>query len=667
MNRKQCLKFGMAFLVLVEITFAQSVVTITANKMRACVGKTVTFTQTVTPPTPSGGILFFPSNSLPNPNGTDLGSLYLFSITGLSTFPYIYTLAGTYFPTAAYNSTITQSLEPKVGSKLEIIDTLPLSQSNVSDNSITAFGCSGLIGKVNINENYYDFYEIHWGDGSITTSSGASLATHTYSGTGATNQKNVRVYGKIIQTSPTDTCGSRRPFSTNIFPINSLIKPDITQIEVTDQSSSGSVALTFSSNSSQRYQIFTKPSISAGTTYSTSASDSVEFPIDTLTVYTLGGINTAASDRYCLKIRSFDGCGNTSPEDEICSTIISATADATGNTINWGSYPSSSAISYILTSNGSGVVEIISLAGTNPLPMNYKDENVRCKQTYCYKISATLPDGSRSISDTACVVGLKPSTFTGVSNFNSSFEDGGMKLTWEPATFSGIFYKLYKTNANGDTTKLDTTSAASKTLKDKSGVCYAIKIKDVCGESPLRYSCPIKLSGEKSSLIRNTLAWPSGYFNSDSIPIIDYSVEQYTESNDLIKSESVNTARTLIHEIIDTVNQKVRYRVRGTLSNGIIVYSDFVEIIQDLRLYVPTAFSPNGDGLNESFLAYGLFWTEYKLAVYNRWGQLVFSTDTKGTVWDGGTFPPGVYHVVATVKDKYGNELSWKNTLTLVR
>jgi gliding motility-associated-like protein len=54
------------------------------------------------------------------------------------------------------------------------------------------------------------------------------------------------------------------------------------------------------------------------------------------------------------------------------------------------------------------------------------------------------------------------------------------------------------------------------------------------------------------------------------------------------------------------------------------------------QIFVPTAFSPNGDGINDQFrpIGVGIKTIEY-FRVYNRWGQLVFSTTVNGNGWDG--------------------------------
>jgi gliding motility-associated-like protein len=61
-----------------------------------------------------------------------------------------------------------------------------------------------------------------------------------------------------------------------------------------------------------------------------------------------------------------------------------------------------------------------------------------------------------------------------------------------------------------------------------------------------------------------------------------------------------------------------------------------VKIIKAVEMYVPTAFSPNGDGRNELLrpTLMGVKELEF-FRVYNRWGQLLFETKTKWDGWDG--------------------------------
>jgi gliding motility-associated-like protein len=52
-------------------------------------------------------------------------------------------------------------------------------------------------------------------------------------------------------------------------------------------------------------------------------------------------------------------------------------------------------------------------------------------------------------------------------------------------------------------------------------------------------------------------------------------------------------------------------------------------------LYIPNAFSPNGDGINDWFTAIGYNVTAYSMSVYNRWGEQLFLSDEITEGWDG--------------------------------
>lgn len=88
----------------------------------------------------------------------------------------------------------------------------------------------------------------------------------------------------------------------------------------------------------------------------------------------------------------------------------------------------------------------------------------------------------------------------------------------------------------------------------------------------------------------------------------------------------------------------------------------------------PTAFSPNGDGLNDQFEVHvNCLMREYKLSIFNRWGQLVFSTVKPDKHWDGfiNGKPADVgvyfYYIEATPAILDLEKIVKKGDVTLVR
>lgn len=74
------------------------------------------------------------------------------------------------------------------------------------------------------------------------------------------------------------------------------------------------------------------------------------------------------------------------------------------------------------------------------------------------------------------------------------------------------------------------------------------------------------------------------------------------------------------------------------VSNVCDIAEDEIMIIIDdcdYGMYLPNAFTPDGDGLNEVWLPVVLNLESFRVVVYNRWGEEVWSTETEGEFWNG--------------------------------
>jgi len=72
-----------------------------------------------------------------------------------------------------------------------------------------------------------------------------------------------------------------------------------------------------------------------------------------------------------------------------------------------------------------------------------------------------------------------------------------------------------------------------------------------------------------------------------------------------------------------------------------------VTVETDFYLYVPTAFTPDGDGLNECFEINGVGFESFEIKIFDRWGGMVFTSNNLEECWDGTIngqpAPQGVY------------------------
>jgi gliding motility-associated-like protein len=89
-------------------------------------------------------------------------------------------------------------------------------------------------------------------------------------------------------------------------------------------------------------------------------------------------------------------------------------------------------------------------------------------------------------------------------------------------------------------------------------------------------------------------------------------------------------------------------------------------------IFVPTAFTPNGDGLNDTVypVSVGIKKINY-FSIYNRWGELVFTTTQDRHGWDGriaGKLQSSAVFVwMVSAIDYLGAPIFLKGTVTLIR
>jgi gliding motility-associated-like protein len=113
-----------------------------------------------------------------------------------------------------------------------------------------------------------------------------------------------------------------------------------------------------------------------------------------------------------------------------------------------------------------------------------------------------------------------------------------------------------------------------------------------------------------------------------------------------------------------------------TVDNGTCKATDSLVVIAECSsVYVPSAFTPNNDGLNDIFKAFGEELKDFELVIFNRWGEKIFETKDINIGWDGtyrgSPSPFGMYVWELEATDKFGNPflnpIQSRGTVSLVR
>jgi gliding motility-associated-like protein len=115
------------------------------------------------------------------------------------------------------------------------------------------------------------------------------------------------------------------------------------------------------------------------------------------------------------------------------------------------------------------------------------------------------------------------------------------------------------------------------------------------------------------------------------------------------------------------------YIITATTQEGCVANDTVnIKVFKGSAVYVPTGFTPNGDGRNDFLRGLYIGITKvYYFKIYNRWGQLIFSTNSLIEGWDGTIKgmkqPTGSYVWMLRAEDLAGKVYEMKGTSTLIR
>jgi gliding motility-associated-like protein len=131
---------------------------------------------------------------------------------------------------------------------------------------------------------------------------------------------------------------------------------------------------------------------------------------------------------------------------------------------------------------------------------------------------------------------------------------------------------------------------------------------------------------------------------------------------------------TIVPNPIALPQSNIEYIVQVSDVNGCFAFDSIRVRLFTVKpgLYVPNAFTPNGDNNNDFFRPIALGIKSLDLfQVYNRWGQMVYSNTDLVRGWDGtfGGRPqdPATFVWIAEATDYTGKKIKLKGTVVLIR
>ncbi len=226
-----------------------------------------------------------------------------------------------------------------------------------------------------------------------------------------------------------------------------------------------------------------------------------------------------------------------------------------------------------------------------------------------------------------------------------------LSVTWTPTTLidgsNTVLNPIIKTNVDG-TLNVRITNQYNCTLTDN----IAVKANSV----------------DANATIDQTVIYVDDQVSLGATPAGTGFTYKWTPTTDVIASTSATTKAS---PKVDT-----KYIVEVTDANGCkdtasvnvkVLTPDCAEPF----VFIPRAFSPNGDGINDKVYVRGEYLKEVEFAIYNRWGEQVFFTKSQEVGWDGthkGTaVSPDVYGYYVKGICKKGETFFAKGNITVMK
>jgi len=527
--------------------------------------------------------------------------------------------------------------------------------------------CSGQRVDVKINDNVYDQYSIDYGDGTVLTVAPLATSSHIYAGTAT---QTITVTGKFASGN---SCGVGSITTTNVTPIATLPKPDITFLEVTKEGvANGEIEVHFNASSNFDYHF----DLMTGTTsypslYATNMRPTMTNTSGAQTI-TLTGVNTL-NEFQCLRIRANDGCtpGNFI-NNEICSIrSFNVQAQNLQNQLTWTAYPDATKFSSFDLKRDGNILANNASATT----FTYIDNNVTCATEYCYQVQTFLNTTSStgaqySLSARKCMTAISTAIPTAVTNVNSSVNGSSIQVVFDaPTGFTVKKYQIFEANGN----EVSNGTSTITSFASSAGKCYYVNYVDNCNNTSTTSpnTCTVNLNATLQSDGSIALTW-SAYTGYTATGIGSYDVLLLDANGNIIKTiagGSGFSASDIPNANAGSLIYMVRINSGGT--ENIISYSNKVEISLAPVVYIPNAFTPNSDGTNDVFEVKSQFVKSMEMSIYNRWGDPVFHSTDLNKGWDGkingGDAPVDSYAYIIKIEGNLGESSTERGTISLVR
>ncbi|MEO6668468.1 MAG: gliding motility-associated C-terminal domain-containing protein, partial [Ferruginibacter sp.] len=351
---------------------------------------------------------------------------------------------------------------------------------------------------------------------------------------------------------------------------------------------------------------------------------------------------------YAFRLAVAEAGNMGSAQCRIASTSLSVNINANPSTTALNSGPVCDGTTLILTATGGSIYQWTGPGGFSGNGSPLSVSNLQASQQGKYYVLVKDNNGCEHLDSTIVDVNPSPSATTTFNQVNICPGDstvfsasGGISYEWQPAEgLSSAIIQSPKASPSTDT--------HYEVIVSNSFNCVDTAFIDVNV-----IAMPQADAGPDRSMLENEPITIEASIAGDNFTY-NWSPSPYINNISLLQPQ---------------VNPPVDTKFILNANSGCGSSSDSMKVFVYKDIFIPGAFSPNEDGINDTWYIPALSaFNEYELIVFNRYGEKVFQLRNENRRWDG-TFknkrlPVGAY-VYSLVIKKYINP--YKGTVMLIR
>jgi gliding motility-associated-like protein len=543
----------------------------------------------------------------------------------------------------------------------QLIDRISIEVRANNSPDFQVVACSNNDVRLQVTENIYEQYVINFGDGSADRiiNNIAPTVQHDY-----TSQGNFTINVRGRDLNADDNCATETKQFTTFTTL------PVTNIDRLVVQNTGNISLEFNTQIGLQYRL--QIAVNSNLNFQTLQNILGDGDPRNINVPNLNTENNF----YCFRLGSFDPCTNTTTFGQvICSMQFNLQIDNAVNRLSWN-IQQGNINNYNIRRDNQAYLNNWPNTSFNDIDAN-DDDDVVCNTQYCYQIVANYNNGSTSTSVIRCGTSFKIFTPPSINNLSASNDGNAIQISWQaPQNINIPFYEISKSVNGGNFQFLEervTNSFVDNTAPGENRFCYKVDYIEQCGnlsDSGIE-ACVIHLEGNMSNDNIATLEWTpyTGWINGVS----EYRITKFGTDGGVIRTFTVNAGTSFTDTSVDPFAQRVRYIVTAIPNTQGLptVRSNEITLLKTPNIFYPSAFTPNNDNLNDEFKVIGQFVSAFRMKIFNRWGELVFTSNNINQGWDGNyrgkAQPEGTYAFVCELTDEDGGNYTREGSVVLLR